>query len=110
MRLTICHPSDSFFFVLLLLAVENHQLPEAGEHDEQADTSETEFSGNGPKEDEQADADEYVVDAFAADIRCCGFFEEVFRQLLSAGQGLFRQAVLGFPVFIAEEEYYEYDE
>jgi hypothetical protein len=30
--------------------------------------------------------------------------------LLSAGQGLFRQAVLGFPVFIAEEEYYEYDE
>ena len=45
-----------------------------------------------------------------ADIRCCGFFEEVFRQLLSAGQGLFRQAVLGFPVFIAEEEYYEYDE
>ena len=82
-------------------------MSEAGEHDEQADTSETEFSGNGPKEDEQADADEYVVDAFAADIRCCGFFEEVFRQLVPAGQGLRTQAGLGFPVLIAEEESHE---
>lgn len=87
-----------------MLLVADQPLSQSHKHDEQSDSANSEFAGDGPEEYEEPDACKGVFDSLCTLV--CRFVlpYEFFRKRLTGCESLFGKAIACFPVLVAEEE------